>query len=70
MPNDPACPVCGSLSFYVKDSQDEFETYGFTLADGRAVCDDSASCGIVAGAAESYCSRCSWHGRIAEVNLG
>jgi len=66
----PKCPVCGSLGFYVKDPQDEFETFAFALANGRAVCDGPTTAGIVAGAAESYCSRCSWHGRIPEVNLG
>ena len=25
------CPVCGSLNFFVKDPDDEYETHGFQL---------------------------------------
>jgi hypothetical protein len=64
MAADPKCPVCGSLNFFVKDPADEFETYEFTLVDGRAVCADPAAAPVVGGAAESFCNRCSWHGRI------
>ena len=64
MAADPKCPVCGSLSFFVKDPADEFETYEFTLVGGRAVCADPAAAPAVKAAPESFCSRCSWHGRI------
>lgn len=66
----PKCPVCGSVAFYVKDPEDEFETHEFTLAEGRAVCSDPSDAPIVAAAAESRCGRCTWHGRIPEINLG
>ncbi|MCU0586395.1 MAG: hypothetical protein MUC46_10095 [Desulfobacterales bacterium] len=42
MAADPACPICGSLSFFVKDPADEYETHEFTLVDGQAVCADPA----------------------------
>jgi hypothetical protein len=64
MAADLKCPVCGSLSFFVKDPADEFETHEFTLVDGRAVSADPAAAPVVKGAAESFCNRCSWHGRI------
>jgi hypothetical protein len=60
----PKCPVCGSRSFYVKDPADEYETHEFTLDGERVVCADPADAPLVAAAAESYCSRCSWHGDI------
>jgi hypothetical protein len=64
MAADPKCPVCGSLSFFVKDPADEYETHEFTLVDGRAVCADPAAAPAVKAAPESFCGRCSWHGRI------
>ncbi len=64
------CPVCGSVAFYVKDPEDEFETHEFTLTEGRAVCADPSTAPIVAAAAESRCGRCTWHGRVPGVNLG
>ena len=35
MAADPKCPVCGSLSFFVKDPADEYETHEFMLVDGE-----------------------------------
>jgi hypothetical protein len=70
MAADPTCPICGSLSFFVKDPADEYETHEFTLAEGQAVCADPAAAPAVAAAAESWCGRCKWHGRIPEINRG
>ena len=66
----PKCPMCGSLGFFVKDPADEYETRQFTLGEGKAVCSDPTDAPLVANAAESFCSRCSWHGRIPGVNQG
>ncbi|MEZ4604885.1 MAG: hypothetical protein R2861_16230 [Desulfobacterales bacterium] len=50
------CPFCGCQKFYIKDMDDEFETYGFDCTSGDVcfdpeidtsdipdVCDDSTS---------------------------
>ena len=29
------CPVCSCISFYVKDTEDEYETYEIELKDGK-----------------------------------
>jgi hypothetical protein len=60
------CPLCGCQNFYVKNSDDEFETYEFSVAGGH-IAFDSAETGAVPevqGGTETYCTRCSWHGRM------
>ena len=61
------CPICGSVAFYVNDPEDAFETHEFTLAEGQALCADPAAAPVVKAAPESFCSRCTWHGRIPGV---
>lgn len=29
------CPVCGSIGFYVKNPEDEYETFAFEIIDGE-----------------------------------
>ena len=29
------CPICGCEKFYLKDPDDEYETYEFELSDGE-----------------------------------
>jgi hypothetical protein len=60
-----ACPICKSDHFYVKDPDDEFETYEFQVQkEGLDFQDpdqkELASPLVATG--EIYCSRCSWHG--------
>jgi hypothetical protein len=36
------CPVCGSLNFFVKDPDDEYETFEFELKDATIVYNSEA----------------------------
>jgi len=59
------CPICGSKQFYLKDPTDEYETYEFELDDGRPVF--PAEPRELRPDTESFCRRCSWHGRWEEL---
>jgi hypothetical protein len=64
------CPVCGCQEFYVKDPEDAFETHGFSVASGevRFAADGlGAPVPGIEEATETYCDRCSWHGRLEEL---
>ncbi|MGD8992634.1 MAG: hypothetical protein PVI00_14350 [Desulfobacterales bacterium] len=64
------CPVCGSLNFYVKDPDDEFETCEFELKGEDAVFDSEAAesdCAKVDSDTEVFCEKCSWHDRFQEL---
>jgi hypothetical protein len=64
--SEKKCPLCGSQSFYVKDREDQYETYEFDLTDGEIIfkpeCSESEPPDIV-GETETYCHRCAWHGK-------
>ncbi len=58
------CPVCGCNQFYVKDPDDEFTCYEFTIKEDQ-VClsseiDDSEAPDIE-NHTETYCNKCAWH---------
>jgi hypothetical protein len=64
------CPFCGCASFYVKDPDDEYETYEFSWRDGNVEFDadmDPASCPEVCDDTEIFCDKCSWHGEAKEL---
>ena len=64
------CPICGSLNFFVKDPEDEYETYEFKLKGEVVVFDletaesDSAK---VKSDTEVFCEKCSWHDKFQEL---
>ena len=60
------CPTCGCVNFYVKDPDDEFETYEFELRDG-AVVFQCESTDALNDDTETYCSNCAWHGQFAKL---
>jgi hypothetical protein len=64
------CPICGCQEFFVKDPDDDFETYGFSVASGNvrfsADAEDPAP-PAVQEATETYCNRCSWHGKLQDL---
>jgi hypothetical protein len=67
------CPLCGCEKFYVKDPDDEYETYEFELHDGKAAFGpdvDDSSCPEVCDDTETYCDKCSWHGDFKELTGG
>ena len=59
------CPVCGSQKFFLKDPADEYETYEFELKDGQAKF--AVEPQAMLPETETYCHRCSWHGRFAAL---
>lgn len=63
------CPICGCEKFYVKNPEDEFETFEFRIADGRVAYEPEAVEGApeVGGATETFCNKCSWHGKIGDM---
>lgn len=60
------CPLCGCERFYVKDPQDEYETYTFECRDGAVCFDPEITDGEpppVDSNTEAFCDRCAWHDR-------
>ena len=67
------CPVCGCVEFYVKDPDDEYETYEFSWRDGNVEFSsdlDPASCPEVGDDTKTFCDACSWHGSFKELSEG
>jgi hypothetical protein len=63
------CPICGSLNFFVKDPDDEYETYEFELK-GESTVFKPAAAGSrpeVKADTEVFCERCSWHEKFLEL---
>jgi hypothetical protein len=64
------CPICGCQEFFVKDADDEFETREFSVAGGDVRFSAGAegeSVPKVQEATETFCNRCSWHGKLQEL---
>jgi hypothetical protein len=64
------CPVCGCLNFYIKDPNDEYETYDFELREGTVAFSPDAETSAAPGLqdkTETYCNKCSWHGKFMEL---
>ena len=64
------CPVCGCVNFFVKDPEDEYETYEFELQDGN-ICfdpgDDDSAAPELQDDTEAFCDKCAWHGKLKEL---
>lgn len=66
-----ACPVCKSDHFYVKDPDDEFETYEFQVSKEGIDFQDAEQKSHASGLVEKgeiFCSRCSWHGLKKQID--
>lgn len=64
------CPLCGSLRFYVKDSEDEYEFHEFELNGGKIVFRGEREAELpqqVEAETETYCSKCAWHGKFRSL---
>jgi hypothetical protein len=64
------CPVCGSLNFFVKDPDDEYETFEFALKDDSVVFSpntDESDSPEVKSETEVFCEKCSWHDKFQEL---
>ncbi len=67
------CPLCGCEKFYIKDPDDEYETFEFELREGNVEFGpdvDPSSCPQVCDDTDTYCDKCSWHGDFKELNAG
>ena len=65
-----ACPLCGCDHFYVKNTEDEYETFEFDVRNGEIVftSDDTGDgCPEIKSDTETYCDNCAWHGKISEL---
>jgi hypothetical protein len=64
------CPLCASQRFFVKGSEDEFESYDVEIDRGDIVfapgVESSAAPPLVEDT-ETYCQRCSWHGPLGKL---
>jgi hypothetical protein len=64
------CPFCGCKSFYVKDPDDEYETYEFEMETGgpRFTSDapEDERPELVQDT-HCYCNQCAWHGPLQEL---
>ena len=63
------CPVCGSINFFVKDPDDEYETYDFELKGDRVVFNPGAAdiSPEVKPDTDVFCERCSWHDKFQQL---
>lgn len=60
-----ACPICRSHEFYVKDPDDEYETYDFKCQDGQIKFDDPdcpTRADDITPEHTVFCQRCAWKG--------
>jgi hypothetical protein len=67
------CPICGCQEFFVKDPEDEFETYEFSVESGAVRFSADAEGSPIPDfrdATETFCNRCSWHGKYQELRKG
>jgi hypothetical protein len=64
------CPLCGCKKFYLKDPDDEYETYGFDCESGEACFDpgiDDSDVPELTSDSHIYCDTCSWSGRHDDI---
>jgi len=64
------CPLCGSASFYTKNSEDHYEIYEFDLEEEEIVFTSEAidsELPDIEETTETYCNRCAWHGQFGTL---
>ncbi|NWF53955.1 MAG: hypothetical protein HXY45_04080 [Syntrophaceae bacterium] len=64
------CPYCRSRNFYLKDPQDEYETYEFDLREGEIEFLDNDGPAPPIPVEEDtpvFCNRCAWHGKMGDL---
>jgi hypothetical protein len=64
------CPSCGCKSFYVKDPEDQYETYSFECREGE-ICFDAdvndEECPEINDVTEIFCNGCAWHDKFNKI---
>lgn len=64
--SETKCPLCGSQRFYVRDPEDQYETYEFDLNEGKVIFDPETTeteLPQISAETETYCNKCAWHDR-------
>jgi hypothetical protein len=64
--SETKCPLCGSQRFYVRDPEDQYETYEFDLNEGKLIFDPETTetePPQISAETETYCNKCAWHDR-------
>ena len=64
------CPTCGCERFYVKDVNDEYEIFEFTVSKGQIEFDenlDTQNLPKVTNEIETFCDKCAWHGKFESL---
>jgi len=64
------CPYCGCRKFYIKNPDDEYETYGFDCESGEICFDpdiDDSDIPELSDNSRIYCEKCAWNGRYDEI---
>ncbi|MBU2488399.1 MAG: hypothetical protein KKA60_03315 [Proteobacteria bacterium] len=62
------CPLCGCGSFYVKDPEDEYETYHFAWGEGGPVYEEDYPCPPEMDATTTvHCENCAWKGGLGQL---
>jgi len=60
------CPLCKCKKFYLKNPDDEYETYGFDCESGDVCFDpgiDDDDVPDLTGDSHIYCDTCTWSGK-------
>ncbi len=63
------CPLCGCETFYVKDPEDEYETYYFTCSDeGVKTFEENHPYPPELDTDTTvYCENCAWKGGLGQL---
>jgi hypothetical protein len=65
------CPHCGSSGFFVKNPDDQYETYEFHFQDGTMVLTDAEQASNppdIVSDTETYCQKCTWRGTFKTIS--
>ncbi len=64
-----ACPICGSMEFYVKDPEDQYEIYEFEVKNGNLNFPQGSEPPFIKPGVdfEAFCEQCAWHGKASEI---
>jgi hypothetical protein len=62
-----SCPQCKSDKFYIKDPEDDYETYEFETGSNGFQFSDPENAPDLTDAQKVFCSCCAWHGRLADL---
>jgi hypothetical protein len=68
--NEMKCPFCGCQSFYLKDPDDEYETYEFDVEKDEVNFNRGANESDMPELGEKtrcYCNQCAWNGNFGEL---